>query len=91
MNAWSSTLTGGHINSNAALQAGWTGSVWPEAAEIIRYAYDGWSAAAIARFENMLATQYVPNLINGARCKNGLSVPNRMGSASCRGLTRSGV
>ena len=71
MNAWSSTLTGGHINSNAPLQAGWTGSVWPEAAEIIRYTYDGWSADDIAQFENMLTTQYVPNLINGAPCKNG--------------------
>ena len=71
MNAWSSTLTGGHINSNAALQAGWTGSVWPEAAEIIRSSYDGWSAGDIARFQNMLAMQYVPNLINGAPCKNG--------------------
>src|SRR5262245_11775749 len=71
MNAWSSTLTGGHINSNAALQAGWTGSVWPEAAEIIRYTYNGWSASDIAAFQNMLTTQYVPNLINGAPCKNG--------------------
>lgn len=71
MDAWSSTLTGGHINSNAPLQAGWTGSVWPEAAEIIRYTYDGWSDADVATFQNMLATQYVPNLINGAPCKNG--------------------
>src|SRR5579859_1489900 len=71
MNAWSSTLTGGHINSNADLQAGWTGSVWPEAAEIIRYTYNGWSATDVADFQNMLATQYVPNLINGAPCKNG--------------------
>src|SRR5262245_5926220 len=71
MNAWSRTLTGGHINSNAPLQAGWTGSVWPEAAEIIRYTYSGWSASDIASFQNMLTTQYVPNLINGAPCKNG--------------------
>jgi len=71
MNAWSGRLTGGHINSNAPLQAGWTGSVWPEAAEIIRYTYDGWCAADVNNFQNMLATQYVPNLINGAPCKNG--------------------
>ncbi len=71
MNAWSSTLTGGHINSNAPLQAGWTGSVWPEAAEIIRASYSGWSASDISNFQNMLTTQYVPNLINGAPCKNG--------------------
>jgi hypothetical protein len=71
MNAWSSTLTGGHINSNAPLQAGWTGSVWPEAAEIIRASYSGWSASDISNFQNMLKTQYEPNLINGAPCKNG--------------------
>jgi len=71
MNAWSSTLTGGHTNSNADLQAGWTGSLWPEAAEIIRATYNGWSATDITHLQNMLATQYVPNLINGAPCKNG--------------------
>jgi hypothetical protein len=71
MNAWASTLTGGHINSNAPLQAGWTGSVWPEAAEIIRYTYSGWTDDDIARFQQMLTTQYLPNLVNGAPCKNG--------------------
>jgi hypothetical protein len=70
MNAWSSTLTGGHTNSNAPLQAGWTGSVWPRAAEIIRYTNAGWAAADVTAFQNMLRTQYLPNVINGA-CQNG--------------------
>jgi len=66
MNAWSSTLKGGHKLSNGPVQAAWAGEQWPRAAEIIRYTYDGWSAPDIARFENMLATQYVPSLINGS-------------------------
>src|SRR5436190_15060268 len=37
MNAWSSTLTGGHKNSNGPVQAAWCGEQWPRAAEIIRY------------------------------------------------------
>jgi hypothetical protein len=71
MNAWSSTLTGGHTNSNARLQAGWYGAVFPRAAEIIRYTYSGWSPADIDRFKTMLRTQYLPNVINGAPCTNG--------------------
>jgi len=39
MNAWSDTLTGGHTNANAQVQASWTGDVFPRAAEIIRYTY----------------------------------------------------
>jgi hypothetical protein len=71
MNAWSTTLIGGHINSNAPLQAGWTASLWPAAAEIIRYTYDGWSDSDLAGFQTMLKNQYLPSLVNGAPCKNG--------------------
>jgi hypothetical protein len=70
MNAWSSTLTGGHTNANGQIQAGWTGAVWPRAAEIIRYSYRGWTDADIAKFQNMLTTQYLPSLIHGT-CENG--------------------
>jgi hypothetical protein len=70
MNAWSSTLRGGHTNANAEVQASWAGAVWPRAAEIIRYTYKDWSGADIARFQNMLTTQYLPNLIHGT-CENG--------------------
>ncbi|MBV9155526.1 MAG: alginate lyase family protein [Acidobacteriaceae bacterium] len=70
MNAWSSTLTGGHTNSNGQVQASWTGDVWPRAAEIIRYSYKGWPDSDIAKFQNMLRTQYLPSLIHGT-CENG--------------------
>ena len=65
MNAWANTITG-HTNSNAPLQTGWAGSVWPRAAEIIRYTYTGWSAADVARFSTMLRTVYLPEVINGS-------------------------
>jgi hypothetical protein len=70
MNAWSGTLTGGHTNANGQVQASWTGDVWPRAAEIIRNTYKGWSDADIAKFQNMLKTQYLPSLIHGT-CENG--------------------
>ena len=70
MNAWSSTLTGGHKNANGPVQAAWCAEQWPRAAEIIRYSYPGWPAADIAKFQTMLATQYVPSIIGGS-CENG--------------------
>jgi hypothetical protein len=66
MNAWANTLTGGHTNSNGPVQAAWTASVWPRAAEIIRATFDGWAPEDIARFQKMLVTQYVPSLIGGS-------------------------
>ena len=66
MNAWANTLTGGHTNSNGPVQAAWSASVWPRAAEIIRYTFDGWQPEDIARFQTMLMKQYVPSLINGS-------------------------
>lgn len=68
MDAWSSTLTGGHTNSNAPLQASWNAQLWPRTAEIIRYTTDAWSPQAIARFETMLRTQYLPNIVAMGRC-----------------------
>ena len=70
MDVWSGTLTGGHTNANGQVQASWTGDVFPRAAEIIRYTYKGWPGAAIARFQNMLTTQFLPSLIHGT-CENG--------------------
>ncbi|SPF33973.1 exported hypothetical protein [Candidatus Sulfopaludibacter sp. SbA4] len=70
LNAWSGTLTGGHTNANAEVQASWAGAVWPRAAEIIRYSYKGWTDAEIAKFQNMLTAQYLPSLIHGT-CENG--------------------
>ncbi len=71
MNAWAQTLTGGHTNSNAELQAGWCGSIWPRAAEIILYTYNGWAPSDVAAFKNMLITQYRPYVINGDCANNG--------------------
>src|ERR1017187_4046845 len=70
MNAWSGTLTGGHKNANGPVQAAWGAAQWPRAAEIIRYTYPGWAAADIAKFQNMLTTEYVPSLVGGS-CENG--------------------
>jgi hypothetical protein len=70
LNAWSSTLKGGHTNANGQVQASWTGDVFPRAAEIIRFSYKGWSDAEIAQFQNMLTTQFLPSLIHGT-CENG--------------------
>lgn len=70
MDAWSSNLKGGHTNANGQVQAAWTGAVFPRAAEIIRYGYKKWPDADIARFQNMLTTQFLPSLIHGT-CENG--------------------
>jgi len=71
MNAWSATLKGGHADANAPVQSAWCAEMWPRAAEIIRYTYkttDGkpaWPDAEIARFQNMLRTQYLPYVMHG--------------------------
>jgi hypothetical protein len=70
MNAWSATLTE-HTGSNAPLQSAWAGSVFPRAAEIIRYTGAGWAPADIARFEAMLKNVYLPEVVNGAPRENG--------------------
>ena len=69
MNAWATTLTGGHTNSNGPIQAAWSASVWPRAAEIVRHTSDFWAPEDIARFEKMLVKQYVPSLDRRLRRK----------------------
>ncbi|MFJ4846931.1 MULTISPECIES: alginate lyase family protein [unclassified Streptomyces] len=64
MDAWSATITD-HTNSNAPLQTGWAGSVWPRAAEIIRYSYGNWPN--VNRFATMLRNVYLPEVINGSK------------------------
>ncbi|MDX3357171.1 alginate lyase family protein [Streptomyces sp. ME01-24h] len=64
MDAWSATITD-HTNSNAPLQTGWAGSVWPRAAEIIRYTYTGWSN--VNRFATMLRDVYLPEVAGGSK------------------------
>jgi len=63
MDAWSAVITT-HTNSNAPLQTGWAGSVWPRAAEIIRYTYTSWPN--VNRFATMLHNVYLPEVINGS-------------------------
>ena len=85
MNAWSGTLTGGHAYANGPIQAAWCASLWPRAAEIIRYTHAGWSDADIAKFQNMLRTQYLPSIIHGD-CENG-----NKELAMCEALIDTGV
>ncbi|MFF4338526.1 alginate lyase family protein [Kitasatospora sp. NPDC001540] len=69
MDAWSGTVTA-HTNSNAPLQTGWAGTVWSEAAEIVKYTYGGgWSNSS--RFDAMLRNVYLPIVVQGAPDKNG--------------------
>nr|WP_260609235.1 alginate lyase family protein [Streptomyces sp. WAC 01325] len=63
MDAWSGRIAR-HTNSNAPLQAGWAGSVWPRAAELIRHTYSRWSGAD--RFAGMLRTVYLPQVAVGS-------------------------
>jgi alginate lyase len=69
MDAWSAVLRD-HTNSNAPLQTGWAGASWSRAAELIRHTYSGgWSQ--LDRFSTMLRDVYLPEIRNGAGCKNG--------------------
>ncbi|MFJ4981557.1 hypothetical protein ACIP6X_40685 [Streptomyces coeruleorubidus] len=62
MDAWSARLRR-HTGDNAALQAGWTGSVWARAAEIVRHTRGGgWPAERVRRFEGMLRTAHLPEV-----------------------------
>ncbi|CAH0046864.1 unnamed protein product [Clonostachys solani] len=70
MNAWANTLQA-HTNSNAPLQAGFAGSVWARAAELIKHTDAGWADADIAKFEDMLRDIYLPQVIVGAPGYNG--------------------
>jgi hypothetical protein len=69
MDAWSGAIKD-HTNSNAPLQSGWAGSVWPRAAEIIKYTYTG-SWPNVGRFATMLRDVYLPEVINGKPNSNG--------------------
>ncbi|SIM79648.1 ricin-type beta-trefoil lectin domain protein [Micromonospora cremea] len=63
MDAWSATITA-HTGSNAPLQTGWAASVWPRAAEVIKYTYTSWPNAN--RFATMLRNVYLPMVRNGS-------------------------
>jgi hypothetical protein len=77
MNAWSATLVeikfdqprrpdnNVQVYNNGKLQAGWGGSLFVRAAEIVRHSGAGWSASDVARFERMLTDVYLPLTITG--------------------------
>lgn len=59
INAWSPVLWDLDYN-DAKLLAGWTGHLFCNAAEILRYTNSGWQQKDIDRFTNMLMTVYYP-------------------------------
>ncbi|TCO44382.1 alginate lyase [Kribbella antiqua] len=69
MDAWSAVLQD-HVNTNAPLQTGWSGASWSRAGELIKHTFPGeWVQRG--RFETMLRDVYLPEIRNGAGCKNG--------------------
>lgn len=59
INAWSARLWDFDDN-DAKLLAGWTGHVFCNAAEILRYSNSGWQQKDIVQFKNMMLTAYYP-------------------------------
>lgn len=59
INAWSSAVWDFDYN-DAKLLAGWTGYVFCNAAEILRYTDSGWKETDTDNFTNMLMTVYYP-------------------------------
>lgn len=59
LNAWSARLWDFDDN-DAKLLAGWTGHVFCNAAEILKYSNSGWQQKDIDQFKNMLLTAYYP-------------------------------
>jgi Alginate lyase len=70
MNAWSAVIQE-HQGFNAPLQSSWVGSVFPRAAEIIRYTDPDWKPAEIERFSQMLRKAYLPYIEEGRPGYNG--------------------
>ena len=72
LNAWSATFVNHKFDlgtySDGVLQAAWAGSVFPRAAEIIRYTYTpaaGQETLDVPRFSDMLTRAFLPLVING--------------------------
>lgn len=70
LDAWSGVLRQ-HTNSNAQLQAAWSGASFARAAELMRYTFDGWSSARVSRAKTMFRTVYLPQVANGAPSSGG--------------------
>ncbi|MFI2188093.1 alginate lyase family protein [Streptomyces sioyaensis] len=62
MDDWSAVLTA-HTGSNAPLQAGWAGSSWARAAELVRHTFSGpWPR--MERFAELLRSVYLPMVLH---------------------------
>jgi hypothetical protein len=70
LDAWARTIHA-HTGHNAPLQTGWAGCLFPAAAELIRYSYDGWSQAGIQRVSNVFKNVYLPVVQKGNAGANG--------------------
>jgi hypothetical protein len=70
LNAWSGVIEQ-HKGHNAPLQSSWVGSVFPRAAEIVRYTDAGWKPAEVERFSQMLRKAYLPYIEEGRPSFNG--------------------
>ncbi|OKI89249.1 alginate lyase family protein [Micromonospora sp. CB01531] len=64
LDAWSEVLKE-HTNSNASLQAGWSGATFVRAAELIKHTYSGWPPDRLTRAERMFRTVFLPVVIGG--------------------------
>jgi hypothetical protein len=61
INSWSAVLWDFDYN-DAKLLAGWTGHLFCNAAEILRYTDSGWEEEEVEQFKNMLMSVYYPLL-----------------------------
>jgi len=82
LNAWSAKLTS-HTSTDLQKQlvAGWCGSLFPLAAEIMRASYPKWTSTEINQFSSMLNKAFLPLLVSGNATYNGnweLSMINAM-------------
>ncbi|WP_238009826.1 alginate lyase family protein [Dactylosporangium sp. AC04546] len=70
MDAWARVVRN-HTNSNAKIQAGWSGVSWARAGELIRYTYRRWPAEQLERFSRMLREVYLSVVVVGEPNSNG--------------------
>jgi hypothetical protein len=68
LNGWS--ILEDHGLFNAALQAGWTGTQFARAAEIMQL-HPRWSRADVERFKQMVRRAFLPRLLDAGRGQNG--------------------
>lgn len=62
LNAW--TILKSHEGANWYMVAQWTGSMFPQGAELIRATYPKWKREDVAKFSEMLSRTYLPILHN---------------------------